>query len=122
MLSGISANVMSDNKDILLLMEDCLLTLGCGKGDDITFKITRGGTEVSAFCRECGWINMDKLLSLCCLYEFQCGHDVAVPYDAPATIMIWQTDMKSVFCGTPCRQRRLFAMNSNICHQNRFFA
>ena len=86
MLSGISANVMSDNKDILLLMEDCLLSLGCGKGDDITFKITRGGTEVSAFCRECGWINMDKLLSLCCLYEFQCGHDVAVPYDAPAAI------------------------------------
>ncbi|HAQ28725.1 MAG TPA: hypothetical protein DCQ76_03035 [Ruminococcaceae bacterium] len=86
MLGGISANVMSDNKDILLLMEDCLLSLGCDKGDDITFKITKGGTEISAFCRECGWIDMDKLISLCCLYEFQCGHDVAVPYDAPAVI------------------------------------
>lgn len=86
MLPSLNANVVCANPKISMLMEDCLYTLGCRCGDEITFKINGDGTSLSAFHRACGWIPKDKLLAVCCLDELRNGHDVAVPYDAPHSI------------------------------------
>lgn len=83
MLNGISANVVCSNSEIAMLMDDALFTLGCKPGDELTLKINRDGTSLSVFHRDCGWIQKDKLLAICCYYELQSGHDIAVPYDAP---------------------------------------
>lgn len=83
MLNGLSANVVCSNQEIAMLMDDALFTLGCKQGDELTFKINNDGTTLSVFHRDCGWIAKDQLLAICCYYELQTGHDIAVPYDAP---------------------------------------
>lgn len=83
-----SVNIRCPNEKINLLMEDCLYRLDARTGDELTFKINREGTSVSAFHRDCGWIPFDKLLTVCCRAEFDAGHDVALGVDAPYAITI----------------------------------
>lgn len=83
MLNGLKANVVCNNSEIAMLMDDALFTLGCETGGEITLKINGDGTSLSVFHRDCGWIQKDRLLAICCYYELQSGHDIAVPYDAP---------------------------------------
>lgn len=81
-----SVNVRCPNEKINMLMEDCLYRLEAKTGDEITFKINKEGTTVSAFHRDCGWVPFDKLLTICCRAEFESGHDVALNMDAPYAI------------------------------------
>lgn len=83
MLNGLNAKIICNNNEIAMLMDDALFTLGCSAGDELTFKINSDGTSLSVFHRDCGWVAKDKLLAICCYYELQSGHDIAVPYDAP---------------------------------------
>ncbi len=81
-----SVSIRCPNEKINMLMEDCLYRLEVKTGDEITFKINKEGTSVSAFHRDCGWVPFDKLLTICCRAEFESGHDVALSTDAPYAI------------------------------------
>lgn len=85
-LSNQSVSIRCPNEKINMLLEDCLYRLEVKTGDEITFKINKEGTSVSAFHRDCGWIPFDKLLTICCRAEFENGHDVALSMDAPYAI------------------------------------
>lgn len=85
-LSEVGCNIRSENEKITMLLDDCLYRLGCRRGDELTFKINRDGTLLSAFHRNCGWVPHDKLMSVCCMYETQNGRDVAVPFSSPRVL------------------------------------
>lgn len=82
-LSDILCSVKSQNDKISMLADDCFYRLGCKKGDGIQFKINRYGTRLSAFSRECGWVNHDKVSAIILNYEFKCGRAVGISYDSP---------------------------------------
>ena len=80
-LEGIYAHVKSRNPAVQELLEDTLARLGSQPGGPllildetgVTLSAEEGGQRLSA----------ERLLALCCQWEFQQGGDVALPYDAP---------------------------------------
>jgi len=81
-LEGVYAHVKSVSPAVQELLEDTLARLGCGAGYGPLLELDETGAALTA--EEDGQrFSAERLLAVCCQYEFQQGGDVALPYDAP---------------------------------------
>jgi len=81
-LAGIYAHVRCANPQVQELLEDTLARLGCGAGGGPLLELDGSGAMLTA--QEDGQaFGAERLLAMCCQWEFQRGCDVALPYDAP---------------------------------------
>jgi len=81
-LAGIYARVKCANPQIQELLEDTLARLGCEAGCEPLLALGESGAGLTA--QEGGQaFGAERLLALCCQWEFARGGDVALPYDAP---------------------------------------
>ena len=84
-LGGVSVNVCSDNAAVQNLVSSVLTKLGCNLNGECVIRIDDSGMK--AFASVNGEVyDHDKLIAACCLDELKKGHDIAVPYEAPAYI------------------------------------
>ena len=80
-LEGVCAQVKSVNPAVQDLLEDTLARLGCRIGGPL-LALDDSGAVLTA--EEGGQrFGAERLLAICCQYEFRRGCDVALPYDAP---------------------------------------
>jgi len=81
-LEGVCAHVHSPNPAAQELLEDTLARLGCQIGSGPLLVLDETGAVLTA--EEDGRrFSAERLLALCCQWEFQQGGDIALPYDAP---------------------------------------
>jgi len=84
-LSGVYARVRCENQPIQEILEDTLARLGCGAGYGPLLTLDESGTVLTA--QEEGlYLSAERLLALCCQWEFGRGGDIALPYDAPEAL------------------------------------
>ncbi|MDR1409728.1 MAG: NTP transferase domain-containing protein [Oscillospiraceae bacterium] len=66
------------------ILRETLQDLGCDiSGGCLTLRLNAGGERVGAWTRETGQVPFEKLMAICCLYEFRRGRSLALPSDAP---------------------------------------
>jgi len=81
-LTGVCARVKCENPQIQELLEDTLARLGCEAGYGPLLTLDESGALLTA--QEDGQeFGAERLLALCCQWEFNRGGDIALPYDAP---------------------------------------
>lgn len=81
--ADMSVRVNSTNPIIKKFFTSLLHEYKNNFSDEIVFNISSDGTRVSAYCDECGFIFHEKLLLICCEYEFEKGNDVPLPHSFP---------------------------------------
>lgn len=84
-LRGMEACVQCASSQIMLLMEDTLLRLGCLRSQSLLFHISQDGLQVYAVTPQ-ATVPYERLLALCCKDAFENGMDVAVSYEAPMAL------------------------------------
>lgn len=88
-LQGTEAAVRSPNKTVQRLMAETLAALGCREPAErgaLRIHLTAGGGNVSIFDENGRYLDAARTLALGCLFAFESGQDVALPYDAPRAV------------------------------------
>jgi len=85
-LTGMSAVVRGSEYEPTRLLESVLNNLGCSMDGEMRLHVGAGGRRLSIFEPDAGYIWPEQVLALNCLFEFEKGKDVALPYDAPMAL------------------------------------
>ncbi len=85
-LDGMKVKVKSPNAEAKHILEETLLKLGCGIGDDIIINISADGEQVYWSKEGADYLFYERMLVLVCLSEFLKGEDVSIPQTAPKII------------------------------------
>ncbi|MBQ8781245.1 MAG: NTP transferase domain-containing protein [Oscillospiraceae bacterium] len=82
-LSGIRAVVNTPSGRTGDICRRILDEINDKSGEPVVFHISGDGSKVSAYTDETGYVPQEKLVMLGCMYEFENGRDVSLPFSFP---------------------------------------
>ena len=85
-LGGMCAEVRGSDREPVKLLHSVLSTIGCSMEGGLRLHLGTGGRRLSVFDPIAGYIWPERVLAINCLMEVKQGHDLALPYDAPAAL------------------------------------